>query len=175
MSTIARLTAEDFAAAVPELADLLVDAIAGGASLGFLAPVDHGAAVVWWRGQAARVDQGSLLVWVARGPDRITATVGLALEPKANGRHRAEIIKLMVHSGARGNGLSRRLLAVAEDSARAAGRSLLMLDTESDSAAEHVYHTGGWIRYGVVPGYALDPAGTPKACSFFYKQLDVCP
>jgi len=171
MPTLTRLTAETFAAAVPDLADLLVDAVADGASLGFLAPVDQESAAAWWHDQAARIDQGSLLVWVARGPQRISGTVGLVLESKPNGRHRAEIIKLMVHSGSRGQGLSRRLLAIAETAARSAGRSLLMLDTETDSTAEYVYRTGGWVRYGVVPGYAMDPAGTPKACSFFYKEL----
>jgi GNAT superfamily N-acetyltransferase len=172
MTTITRLSAADFAEAVPDLADLLVDAVAYGASLGFLAPLRRDAAVSWWRDQASRVADGSLLVWVVRTPERLAGTIGLALEGKPNGRHRADVIKLMVHSGSRGRGLSRRLLGAAEEAARATGRHLLLLDTETDSAAEHVYRTDGWLRYGIVPGYATSPAGEPKDCSFYYKRLD---
>ncbi|MEV6494735.1 hypothetical protein AB0M20_39850, partial [Actinoplanes sp. NPDC051633] len=64
-------------------------------------------------------------------------------------------------------------LQVAEDEAAATGISLLMLDTETDSAAEALYRSAGWERYGIVPGYAADPAGTPRDCSFYFKRLAV--
>ena len=97
-------------------------------------------------------------------------TVSLALESRPNGRHRAEVVKLMVHPSARGRGLARALLATAEAAAAAAGADLLLLDTETDSSAEHLYRSAGWTRYGVVPGYAADPHGTLRDCSFFYKR-----
>ena len=46
-----------------------------------------------------------------------------------------------------------------------------MLDTETGSVADHLYGAAGWIRYGIVPGYAADPAGTLQDCSFYYKEL----
>ncbi|MFB9697439.1 GNAT family N-acetyltransferase, partial [Amorphoplanes digitatis] len=100
--TITRLTAEAFEAAVPELADLLVDSVAGGASVGFLAGFDHAAAVAWWRSRAAAVADGTLLVWLAAGPAGPCGTISLAYAEKPNARHRAEVLKLAVHRGARG-------------------------------------------------------------------------
>ena len=51
------------------------------------------------------------------------------------------------------------------------GLTLLQLDTHTGSAAEGLYTTSGWTRFGVVPGHALTPDGTPASTSFFYKQL----
>ncbi|MEV4575550.1 GNAT family N-acetyltransferase [Nonomuraea jabiensis] len=180
MPAIERLTADDFDAGVKELAGLLVDAVDSGASVGFLAPFGHEEAAAWWRSQAPAVADGSLLVWVCRDGGAVTGpvvgpvvgTVSLALASKPNARHRAEIVKLMVHREARGRGLSRALLATAEQAALDAGADLLLLDTETGSTAEHVYRTGGWTRYGIVPGYAGSPDGTLQDCSFFYKRLE---
>ena len=168
--TIERLTPDDFPGCVPALADLLVDAVAGGASVGFLAGFDHAAAVDWWRGRAAAVADGSLAVWVSRGPAGVTGTISLAYADKANARHRAEVIKLAVHRDQRGRGLGRRLLAVAEQAAAEAGITLLLLDTETDSAADRLYASAGWQRYGIVPDYAAGPEGVLKDCSFYYKK-----
>ena len=168
---IRRLTAEHFTAAVPGLAELLVDAVDSGASIGFLAPLSVEEGAAWWRAQSANIAKGSLLTWVAEGTDGITGTVSLALEPKANSRHRAALIKLMVHRRARGRGLARQLLTAAERAAQDAGRSLLILDTETDSDADHLYRATGWTCFGIVPNYAANSAGTLRECSFFYKQL----
>jgi GNAT superfamily N-acetyltransferase len=171
LHTITRLSADDFRNSVKSLADILADAVSGGSSVGFVAPFDQNAAAAWWRTQQPAVDDGSLAVWVAHGPDGVAGTVSLALERKPNGRHRAEIVKVMVHRAARGQGLARSLLAAAEQAAARAGASLLLLDTETGSAAEHLYRTAGWTRYGMVPGYATDPAGSLQDCSFYYKRL----
>lgn len=171
MTSISRLSTEDFRGCVSGLADLLVDAVGDGSSLGFREPFDRAAAEAWWQAREAVVAAGRLIVWVARGADGIAGTVSLALEEKPNGRHRADIVKLMVHRTARGRGLGRALLGVAEQGAAQFGASLMLLDTESGSAAEYLYHSAGWTRYGVVPGYAADPAGVLQDCSFFYKRL----
>lgn len=169
--TITRLTPGDFPGSVPALADLLVDAVAGGASVGFLAGFDHAAAVDWWRGRAAAVADGSLAVWVSRETTGVTGTISLAYAEKANARHRAEVIKLAVRRDQRGRGVGRRLLAVAEQAAAEAGITLLLLDTETASAADHLYASAGWQRYGIVPDYAAGPEGVLKDCSFYYKKL----
>jgi GNAT superfamily N-acetyltransferase len=136
-ATIARLSADDFATNVDGLADLL--AVAGGASLGFLAPLDHDAACDWWRALAAVVAGGSLAVWISRDAGRVTGTVSVvALERKANGRHRASVVRLIVHRGARGRGLGRRLRAAAKEAAASAGIALLILDTEASEKAPDV-------------------------------------
>jgi ribosomal protein S18 acetylase RimI-like enzyme len=114
---------------------------------------------------------GSLVVWVADGPGGVAGTVSLALEGKPNGRHRAEVVKLMVRRDTRGRGLARALLDTAEDAAVRAGANLLLLDTATGSAADHLYRATGWTRYGIVPGYAADPAGSLEDCSFYYKHI----
>ncbi|MFC8506612.1 GNAT family N-acetyltransferase [Streptomyces sp. NPDC057411] len=166
--TIRLLTDEDVRRRASDgLAGLLVDAVAGGASIGFLAPLDPAEAAAWWTGAA-----GTREVWAAYGPeDELLGAVTLVRDGKANGRHRGEIAKLVVHSGARGRGLGARLLATAEAHAAATGLTLLVLDTETGSPAERLYRAAGWTAAGVIPDFAADPGGTLKPTSLFYKRL----
>ncbi|MCP2257648.1 Acetyltransferase (GNAT) family protein [Streptoalloteichus tenebrarius] len=171
MRSIVRLSADDFSHALPDLADLLVDTVSSGASLGFLTPFDHDTALTWWRERKPAVAQGTLTVWIATGPTGVQGTVSLARPDKANATHRAEIVKLMVHPQARGQGVGRALLTTAEQAAKDTGVTLLLLDTETGSPAEGLYTSAGWTRFGVVPRYASDPTGTLRDGSFYYKQL----
>ncbi|MEV6177554.1 GNAT family N-acetyltransferase [Streptomyces sp. NPDC052016] len=170
MTTI-RLDAGRLLDRVEGLADLLVDTVDGGASVGFLAPLDRAAAVAWWKGRAGGVAAGQLAVWAAHDGDRVVGTVSLDFPDKPNSRHRAELVKLMVHRDARGQGLGRRLLVIAEEAAATAGVTLLHLDTETDSPAEHLYRTAGWTRAGVIPDYAANPAGHLRPTTLYYKHL----
>ncbi|MFD7437809.1 GNAT family N-acetyltransferase [Streptomyces sp. NPDC059861] len=154
-----------------ELADLLVDTVHSGASVGFLAPLDRCEALAWWRGRAAGVAAGELAVWAAREGTRVTGTVSLAFADKPNSRHRAELVKLMVRREARGRGLGRRLLDTAERAAVAAGVTLLHLDTETDSPAERLYRAAGWTPLGAIPDYAASPAGVLRPTTVYYKQV----
>jgi GNAT superfamily N-acetyltransferase len=156
---------------IEEFADLLVDTVADGASVGFLAPLDHAAATAWWKERAAAVATGRLAVWAAREGGRTVGTVSLAFPDKPNSGHRAELVKLMVHRDARGQGLGRRLLTTAEEAAVGAGITLLHLDTETDSLAERLYASAGWTRAGVIPDYAADPAGVLRPTTIYYKHL----
>ncbi|MGW1239178.1 N-acetyltransferase family protein [Streptomyces bobili] len=169
--TTTRLDAAALLGHAGELAGLLADTVAGGASVGFLAPLDRALALAWWEGRAAGVAAGHLAVWAALDGGRVTGTVTLAFPDKPNSRHRAELVKLMVHRDARGQGLGRRLLATAEEAAAAAGVTLLHLDTETDSPAEHLYRTAGWTKAGIIPDYAADPAGVLRPTTLYYKHL----
>ncbi|GGR07454.1 N-acetyltransferase [Streptomyces pilosus] len=165
-------TAAQLDAMAGELADLLTDAVDDGASVGFLTPLDRAEAVAWWRERSAAVAAGRLLVWVAfEEPGRMLGTVSLALPGKPNSAHRAELVKLMVRRTARGRGLARALLAVAEEAAAARGITLLHLDTESGSPAEHLYRSTGWTAAGAIPDYAADPAGVLRPTTIYYKRL----
>jgi len=168
---VSRLGPAELLASVEELADLLTDTVDGGASIGFLAPLDRAAAVAWWEERAAAVSAGHLAVWVARGERRLLGTVSLAFPDKPNSRHRAELVKLMVHRDGRGQGLGRTLLTTAEAEAVAAGVTLLHLDTETDSPAESLYRSAGWTRLGAIPDYAATPSGELHPTTIFYKQL----
>jgi GNAT superfamily N-acetyltransferase len=117
---------------------------------------------------------GDRVVFVSCAAGRVDGTVSLSFERMPNASHRGGVGKLMVHRDARGRGLGRALLATAEQAAAAAGATLLLLDTESGSVAEHLYRSAGWTCYGEVPGYAADTTGTALwPCSFFYKELPV--
>ncbi|MFI9154987.1 GNAT family N-acetyltransferase [Streptomyces sp. NPDC053367] len=169
--SVIRLDASQMASVTGELAQLLADAVDSGASVGFLAPMDAADALTWWRERAAAVAAGQLAVWAAYVGDRLVGTVSLAFPGKPNSRHRAELVKLMVHRDARGRGLGRTLLTTAEEAAAAAGITLLHLDTETDSPAERLYRSAGWTRAGVIPDYAASPAGVLCGTTIYYKRL----
>ncbi len=78
-TTVRRLDAKDLPGCLEGLAELLADTVAGGASVGFLAPLDRADALAWWRGRAEAVADGRLALWVARDGERVTGTVSLAL------------------------------------------------------------------------------------------------
>ncbi|GAA2265030.1 GNAT family N-acetyltransferase [Streptomyces atrovirens] len=168
---IVRLDAAHLADLTPSLAELLADTVDGGASVGFLAPLDRAEAAGWWKERSAAVTEGRLAVWAAyEEPGRALGTVSLALPDKPNSAHRAELVKLMVHRAARGRGLGRRLLTVAEEAAAARGFTLLHLDTETGSPAERLYRSSGWTPVGTIPDYAADPAGVLRPTTIYYKR-----
>nr|WP_100246857.1 GNAT family N-acetyltransferase [Streptomyces viridochromogenes] len=154
-----------------DLTGLLVETVKDGASVGFLAPLDRTAAMAWWKERAGAVAAGRLAVWAACEGGRTVGTVSLAFPDKPNSRHRAELVKLMVHRDARGKGLGRRLLTTAEEAAARAGVTLLHLDTETDSLAERLYGSAGWTRAGVIPDYAASPAGVLRPTTIYYKYV----
>ncbi|MEU9478146.1 GNAT family N-acetyltransferase [Streptomyces sp. NPDC048191] len=167
-----RWTAAQVRRRAGELAELLADTVAGGASVGFLAPLAHEEAAAWWRERAQAAQAGRLAVWAALdATGRPAGTVSLAHPGKPNSRHRAELVKLMVHRSARGQGLGRRLLRTAEEAAADAGITLLHLDTETGSPAEHLYRSAGWTRAGVIPDYAASPTGELRPTTLYFKRL----
>ncbi|MFJ4906965.1 GNAT family N-acetyltransferase [Streptomyces sp. NPDC093249] len=170
---VARLTADEVRRhAADGLAALLVDAVDDGASVGFLAPLEAAVAASWWSGAAEEAERGVREVWAAHGPDgRLTGVVTLVRAGTANGRHRGEVSRLLVHRSARGRGLGRALLAEAEAHAAATGLTLLVLDTRTDSPAERLYRGAGWTAAGTIPDFAADPAGVPRATTLYYKRL----
>ncbi|HYD99961.1 MAG TPA: GNAT family N-acetyltransferase [Alphaproteobacteria bacterium] len=167
---IRELDREAAAAHLPALIDLLADAVASGASVGFLAPLDPGEAEAYWRGVLARLGDDLVLLAAFDG-GRPVGSVQLELVGKANGRHRAEIAKLLVHRDARRRGLGAALMAAAVEAARARGRSLLVLDTRTGDAAERLYLRLGWTKAGTIPNFARSSDGPLAATSLFYLEL----
>lgn len=153
-----------------DLCALLADAVDDGASVGFVLPHDRAAYERHWEEVAAAVDAGRSEVLVVERSGRIVGTVQLTPCHKPNGRHRAEVQKLLVLRAARHSGLGATLMHEVEALAASRGHRLLLLDTRGDSAAERLYRRLGWHAFGTVPEYACDPDGTPAACAFFYKR-----
>jgi acetyltransferase len=93
------------------------------------------------------------------------------LEMRANGNHRAEVMKLMVHRRSRGRGLGRELMKQAEAVARGLGRTLLVLDTRRGDVAEQLYTKLGYERAGLIPGYARSASGELHDTVFMYREI----
>jgi acetyltransferase len=151
--------------------ELLRDAVAGGASVGFLDPLPDDEAAAYWDSVFAEVAAGTRLLFALADGDRVLGSVQLAIPWKPNARHRAEVQKLLVHTSARRQGLGTVLMRKAEDVAVGLGRTLLILDTRAGDGAGRLYEKLGYVRAGVIPGYALSPAGRPQATAFYYRNL----
>ena len=65
-----------------------------------------------------------------------------------------------------------RKMLEAESTARALGRTLLLMDTRKGGEAEKMCESLGYVRYGEVPKYARSGNGELDASVFFYHQLD---
>jgi GNAT superfamily N-acetyltransferase len=171
MTGIRTLTAAEATARLPELADILVDAVANGASVNFLAGFTHQDARTFWRDQIPGIAANEKQLLVAENDHRLVATAMLMFAHQPNAPHRAELGKMLVRSTMRRLGLGRRLLTAAETAAHAAGRTLLMLDTETGSAGDLLYRSCGWTEVGRVPDHAFRPDGRLATTTIFYKQL----
>lgn len=171
MVQIERLDATGAEAALAELVELLRDAVDGGASVGFLPPLDDGEAARYWAGVLADVAAGGRLLLLARGDGRTVGTAQLELVAKPNARHRAEVQKVLVHSTARRRGVGAALMTAVEAAARGAGRSLLVLDTVPGDDGERLYRRLGYIEAGRVPAYARNGGGGLDPTVIFYKLL----
>ena len=154
---------------VAALADVLVDCVAGGASVGFLDPLDVADARAWWAGT---LPDPRAMTWVGRDDrGRIVGTVRLILAGLPNAPHRAEVSKLLVHRSARGRGAATALMSTVEDAALRLGRTTLLLDTQTGSAAEGLYERRGWSRVGVVEDHALTPDGRLAPTTILTRRL----
>ncbi|MBR0654735.1 GNAT family N-acetyltransferase [Plastoroseomonas arctica] len=170
-TTIRRLEAAQAEARLAELAMILADAVAHGASVNFLAGVTTATTEDFWRRQLPALAADDTRLFVAEESGTLLGTVLLFFAHQPNAPHRAEIGKMLVHSSARRRGIGRRLLTTAEEAALAAGRTLLMLDTEAGSAGDLLYRRCGWVALGDVPDHAFTPDGRLAPTTLFYKAL----
>ena len=175
--TIRTLDGAEAAERVPDLSSILLDCVAGGASVGFMAPLAAESADAFWRGVARSVAARERTLLVAQddatGESLGTVQVINAMPP--NQPHRGDVAKMLVRRSARRRGMGAALMRAAESAARAAGKTLLVLDTVTGSDAERLYTRLGWTRVGVIPGYALMPDGRPCDTTYFYLAVDPHP
>lgn len=155
-----------------ELCDVLVDCVDAGASVSFMWPMTRAKAERFWRDVGQSLARGERALIVAEDAEgRIVGTAQAVWASPENQPHRADIAKMLVHRRARRMGVGAAVLAAAERAARAAGRTLLVLDTASTDA-ERLYERAGWQRVGAVPRYALMPDGAYCRTVIFYKDLE---
>jgi GNAT superfamily N-acetyltransferase len=170
-ASIRTIDAAGAQARLGELAAILVDAVAHGASVNFMAGLSNEAARAFWRSQLPGIASGEKRLFAGDDGNRLVATVLLTFAHQPNAPHRAEIGKMLVHSSARRQGIGRRLLTAAENAARDAGRTLLLLDTETGSVGERLYRSCGWTEVGRIPGHSFRPDGSLADASMFFKDL----
>lgn len=153
------------------LCDVLIDCVKGGASVNFMWPMTRSKAEQYWRSVAESLGRRERALIVAEGAEgEILGTAQAVWAPQENQPHRADISKMLVRRNARRHGVGALVLAAAEQAARDAGRTLLVLDTAS-ADAKRLYERSGWQRVGTVPRYALMPDGPECATVIFYKDL----
>lgn len=165
--------ASSFQRDVDMLGEILHAIVHDGAGVSFIVPFSLDDGRAFWRD---RVLPGVLArtrrVLVARRDMHILGTVQLDLAVPPNQRHRAEVLKLLVHPAVRRCGIARALMVELEAVAQSEGRTLLTLDTWSGSAAELLYRSLGYVTVGVIPRYArgsLTPELEPA--TIMYKEL----
>jgi GNAT superfamily N-acetyltransferase len=154
------------------LSDVLIDCVEGGASVSFMFPMSRAKAEAFWHSTAASMERGERVVLAAEdAAGAIVGTVTVIWAQPENQPHRGDLAKMLVHRRVRRQGVGAALLAAAERSALNAGKTLLVLDTVTDSDGERLYAGHGWQRCGEIPHYALMPDGTPCATTIFFKIL----
>lgn len=165
--------AEDSPDLIEGLAEVTIDCVDAGASIGFMHPLSRDRARSFWQGVFAAQSRGERLVLIAedQNTQRVIGTVQLVLQMPDNQPHRADVAKMQVHRSARRQGVGQALVTAIEDEARKLGKTLLVLDTVTDSDAARLYSRLGWIRSGDIPGYALFPRGGLCSTTVYYREL----
>ena len=171
MFIIQSLTTPPLTPILNGLIELLRDSVEGGASVGFLSPLKRESAEAFWRDMLREVGSSRVMLIATTESGEVAGSVQLALGQKENGRHRAEVQKLLVHSRYRNQGLGRRLMEAIEHEAQQSAISLLVLDTIEGELAEQLYFKLGYVRVGEIPNYASFPDGRLWTTVIFYKEL----
>jgi ribosomal protein S18 acetylase RimI-like enzyme len=153
------------------LAELLVACVVDGASVSFLPPLSPDKARAFWRRSVRAVSAGQRLLLAGWRDGVMVATGSVDLAMPENQVHRGEIQTLLVDPAWRRRGLGRDMLRACEAAARAAGRSLLVLDTRADDGGAALYRAEGWQEYGRLAGHAMDREARPVDTVFFAKHL----
>ncbi|MBD8071087.1 GNAT family N-acetyltransferase [Bacillus sp. PS06] len=152
---------------IDQLSELLKEVVDGGASIGFLPPLDLSEARSYWETVLAP----DVRLIIAMQDSKIAGTVQVHLCMKQNGSHRAEIAKLMTHPAFRRLGIARLLMEKAEEIAVREKRSLLVLDTRKGDPSNLLYQSLGYIQAGEIPYFAQSLEGTLDTTVLYYKTL----
>ena len=171
--TVRHIPPAELTSLVPGLARLLSDAVNGGASLGFLAPLTADVSRDYWRSLRTELDSGSRLLIGVFHDDRLVGSGQLVLPGLPNARHRAEIQKVFVEGALRGQGVGQALMAALHETAGACGRTLVLLNARHGGPAERFYRWLGYREVGVVPGYTIGPGRERIDSLSMYRELDL--
>lgn len=172
--TITQLkSSEEVLTNIPQLTHILQDCVNDGSSIGFLGPLSDSDAKVYWEQVAKAVSVGNLhhFILTTSSESTLLGTVQLSTIPKVAHLHRGEVVKLMVSPSARRCGIARLLMSHIEAFARGIGKSMLTLDTATESPARNMYTRLGWEEWGTCKDYASWPDGSRCDATFFRKEI----
>jgi GNAT superfamily N-acetyltransferase len=170
--TIRRVAPHKAMDCVEALADIMVDCVEGGHSIGFMRPLPREASLAFWRKVAQGVAEGERVLLVAEdAAGAIVGTVQMIVALPPNQPHRADVVKMLVASRARRQGIGERLMRALETQALREGRTVLVLDAVTGGVAARLYERIGWQKAGDVPKYALLPDGGYCSTTFYYRHL----
>ena len=158
--TILRLMSDDLDARLNDLAGVLHATVMDGAAVSFVWPFSLQESRTFWVEKVfPAVRSGGCRLFAAAVDGRLVGTVQLQVDLPPNQPHRGEVSKLLVHPDFRRRGLARRLMQELEDDAVELGKTLITLDTRSDSDAAPLYRSMGYEITGEVPNFAVNPEG----------------
>ena len=132
-----------------DLCEVLIACVNDGASLGFHAPLPRDIAQAWWE----RLPRPGVTLLVAEADGRIGGTVQLHAAESANGAHRVEVAKLLVHPGWRRRGVASTLMIAAEEIA-----NLIVFLASEYSTPLHGAVIDASMGLGVRPGLITEHA-----------------
>ena len=154
-----------------QLTQMLVDVVADGGSVSFMAPLAPETARAFWEQSLAAAGRGERGVLGAWDGDVLLGTVTLINACPPNQPHRAEIAKLMTRPAFRGQGVAAALMAAAEACAVKLAKTMLVLDTAAEGGAAALYEARGYTFAGELPDYAFKPHGGLTATRLYWKRL----
>lgn len=153
------------------LVNLLKDSVVNNYSVGFMQDSTEADFERFWLGEIAMCDSENG-IFLAFADDQVLGSVIVTRELRANGRHRAEFRKLLVHSKAQKMGIGTALEKLATKYAKDIGLKLLYLDSATSFLVDGVYEKWGWRKSGEIPNFAKNPDGSLVSTWFFYKILN---
>lgn len=154
-----------------QLSSLLVEVVADGGSVSFMAPLAPAAALAFWEHALAGAGRGERVVLGAWDGEVLAGTVTLLIDCPPNQPHRAEVAKLMTRPRYRGQGVATRLMTEVEACAIRLAKTLLVLDTATEGGAAVLYERHGFTFAGEIPDYALKPHGGLTGTRLYWKRL----
>ncbi|WP_417414329.1 GNAT family N-acetyltransferase [Hoeflea sp.] len=173
MISIHSLAPGELDAHAEALAGIMAQTVNDGAAIGFIHPFSEADALAFFTGQVfPEVRAGRRKLLTAKRDGETVGTVQLITALPPNQPHRCEVAKMMVSPKARRQGIGRALMQALDVEARAAGKTLITLDTRTGDKAEPLYRAAGFRTAGVIPGFALNPDGAAlHATTYMYKNL----
>lgn len=154
-----------------DLSDAAEAAIIDGGGFGWITPPPRETLDAFWRG-VLLIPERHLFVGRLDGVIAGSCQIQRPARNNEAQRHTCTLTTTFVAPWARGHGLSRSLVEIAEKNAREKGFKVLTLDVrETQHAAIRLYERLGFVRFGTLPHYAL-VRDDYVAGHFYYKDLD---